>query len=114
MAVMVFNIMVSSLHKDQYDYISVILYVVSLAVNSWIKLNLIPPTPFFQFQVWQQFSQETGHCITTKLQLYHTSSHRGRGVWHLQYLEWGDQGCPHNVGHFLGWFYSQYTTPCNY
>jgi len=61
--------------------------------------------------VWRQFSQETGHCITTKLQLYHTSSHRGRGVWHLQYLEWGDQGCPHNVGHFLGWYYSQ-TTSC--
>ncbi|GFG28724.1 hypothetical protein Cfor_06005 [Coptotermes formosanus] len=57
-----------------------------------------------EFQVWRQFSQETGHCITTKLQLYHTSSRRGRGVWHLQYLEWGDQGCPHNVGHFLGAF----------
>ncbi|XP_069702508.1 tyrosine-protein phosphatase non-receptor type 14 [Periplaneta americana] len=55
-----------------------------------------------EFQVWRQFSQETGHCITTKLRLYHTSSRRVKGVWHLQYLEWGDQGCPHSVGHFLG------------
>ncbi|KAJ9582474.1 hypothetical protein L9F63_003167, partial [Diploptera punctata] len=55
-----------------------------------------------EFQVWRQFTQETGHCVTTKLRLYHTSSRRVRGIWHLQYLEWGDQGCPHNVGHFLG------------
>ncbi|PSN40910.1 hypothetical protein C0J52_12454 [Blattella germanica] len=53
-------------------------------------------------EVWRQFTQETGHCITTKLRLYHTPSRRVRGVWHLLYLEWGDQGCPHNVGHFLG------------
>ncbi|XP_049955648.1 tyrosine-protein phosphatase non-receptor type 14 [Schistocerca serialis cubense] len=55
-----------------------------------------------EFQIWQQFSQETGHCVTTKLRLIHTSSRRVRGVWHLQYVEWGDQGCPLNVGHFLG------------
>lgn len=54
------------------------------------------------FQVWRQFSQETGHCITTKLRLYHSSSRRVRGVWHLQYMEWGEQGCPLSVGHFLG------------
>nr|CAD7392761.1 unnamed protein product [Timema cristinae] len=55
-----------------------------------------------EYQVWHQFSQETGHCITTKLRLYHAPSRRARGVWHLQYPEWGDQGCPSSVGHFLG------------
>ncbi|XP_034253094.1 tyrosine-protein phosphatase non-receptor type 14 isoform X1 [Thrips palmi] len=54
------------------------------------------------FQVWWQFSQEMGHCVTTKLRLFHAATRRVRGVWHLQYPEWGDQGCPNNVGHFLG------------
>ncbi|XP_063225747.1 tyrosine-protein phosphatase non-receptor type 14 isoform X2 [Bacillus rossius redtenbacheri] len=55
-----------------------------------------------EFQVWRQFSQETGHCVTTRLRLYHVPSCRMRAVWHLQYSEWGDQGCPPSVGHFLG------------
>ncbi|XP_075228092.1 protein tyrosine phosphatase non-receptor pez isoform X2 [Lycorma delicatula] len=55
-----------------------------------------------EFEVWGQFCQETGHCVTTKLRVYHAPSRRSRGVWHLQYSEWGDQGCPHTVPHFLG------------
>ncbi|XP_039288581.1 tyrosine-protein phosphatase non-receptor type 14 isoform X4 [Nilaparvata lugens] len=55
-----------------------------------------------EFEVWGQFSQETGHCVTTKLRLYHAPTRRSRGVWHLQYSEWGDQGCPKTVPHFLG------------
>ncbi|KAJ1532099.1 hypothetical protein ONE63_000728 [Megalurothrips usitatus] len=54
------------------------------------------------FQVWWQFSQEMGHCVTTKLRLFHAATRRVRGVWHLQYPEWGDQGCPNSVSHFLG------------
>lgn len=55
-----------------------------------------------QFQVWSQFSQETGHCITTKLRVFHSSSRRVRGIWHLQYTEWVNDGCPKDVAHFLG------------
>ncbi|RZF46366.1 hypothetical protein LSTR_LSTR011150 [Laodelphax striatellus] len=55
-----------------------------------------------EFEVWGQFSQETGHCVTTKLRLYHAPTRRSRGVWHLQYCEWGDHGCPKTVPHFLG------------
>ncbi|BES93408.1 tyrosine phosphatase, non-receptor type nt6 [Nesidiocoris tenuis] len=55
-----------------------------------------------QFDVVCLFSQTTGHCGTTKLRLHHTDSRSSRGVWHLQYSEWGHQGCPNSVPHFLG------------
>lgn len=55
-----------------------------------------------QYQVWQEFSQVTDRCITSKLRLYHTASRRYRSVWHLNYSEWVDQNCPRDVAHFLG------------
>ncbi|XP_014242727.1 tyrosine-protein phosphatase non-receptor type 21 isoform X2 [Cimex lectularius] len=54
------------------------------------------------FEVLSQFSQATGHCATSKLRLQHVDSRSSRGVWHLQYTEWGHQGCPNTVPHFLG------------
>ncbi|XP_054272047.1 tyrosine-protein phosphatase non-receptor type 14 [Macrosteles quadrilineatus] len=57
---------------------------------------------FGELEVYRQLSQETGHCVTSKLRLYHSPSHRSRGIWLLQYSEWGDHGCPTAVSHFLG------------
>lgn len=54
------------------------------------------------FQIWSQFSQETGHCVTTKLRVFHSPTRRVRSVWHLQYNEWMNDGCPKDVAHFLG------------
>ncbi|KAK9511873.1 hypothetical protein O3M35_000446 [Rhynocoris fuscipes] len=54
------------------------------------------------FEVMCQFSQSTGHCATSKLLLHHLDSRSSRSVWHLQYTEWGHQGCPNTVPHFLG------------
>ncbi|XP_045482953.1 tyrosine-protein phosphatase non-receptor type 14 isoform X2 [Harmonia axyridis] len=54
------------------------------------------------FQVWWEFSQTTGHCVTSKIRLCHVSSRRYRILWHLHYSDWGDQGCPLSVAHFLG------------
>nr|XP_022905804.1 tyrosine-protein phosphatase non-receptor type 21 [Onthophagus taurus]XP_022905805.1 tyrosine-protein phosphatase non-receptor type 21 [Onthophagus taurus] len=54
------------------------------------------------YQVWWEFSQKTGHCITSKVRLCHVTSRRYRTLWHLHYTDWGDQGCPHSVAHFLG------------
>lgn len=54
------------------------------------------------FQVLWEFSQKTGHCITSKVRLCHVSSRRYRTIWHLHYTDWGEQGCPHSVAHFLG------------
>ncbi|VVC24349.1 Hypothetical protein CINCED_3A016831 [Cinara cedri] len=57
---------------------------------------------FGEYHVWLQFTQETGHCVTSKLKLQHNSSRRSRSVWHLRYDQWVDQDCPRDVSHFLG------------
>lgn len=58
---------------------------------------------FFQdYQIWWEFSQKTGHCVTSKVRLCHVGSRRYRTIWHLNYTEWGEQGCPNSVSHFLG------------
>jgi len=63
------------------------------------KMN---PTVGLQFQVWREFSQETGHCLTSRLRLVNSDSRRSRSIWHLQYCAWGDHGCPSSPAHFLG------------
>ncbi|XP_066904101.1 tyrosine-protein phosphatase non-receptor type 21 isoform X3 [Halyomorpha halys] len=55
-----------------------------------------------KFEVMCQFSQATGHCATSKLRIQDVDSKSFRGIWHLQYTEWGHQGCPNAVPHFLG------------
>ncbi|XP_067620621.1 tyrosine-protein phosphatase non-receptor type 21 [Eurosta solidaginis] len=69
-------------------------------------LNYMPPSSnqrleFGQFQVYQEFSQTTDRCITSKLRLFHIQSRRYRSVWHLNYTNWGEQNCPREVNHFL-------------
>nr|XP_036232272.1 tyrosine-protein phosphatase non-receptor type 14 [Bactrocera oleae]XP_036232273.1 tyrosine-protein phosphatase non-receptor type 14 [Bactrocera oleae] len=69
-------------------------------------LNYMPPNSnqrleFDQFQVYQEFSQTTDRCITSKLRLFHIPSRRYRSVWHLNYTNWGEQNCPLEVNHFL-------------
>ncbi|KAL1491998.1 hypothetical protein ABEB36_012508 [Hypothenemus hampei] len=54
------------------------------------------------YQVWWEFSQKTGYCITSKIRLCQVISRRYRTMWHLHYTDWGDQGCPNSVSHFLG------------
>ncbi|KAF5273418.1 hypothetical protein FQA39_LY07435 [Lamprigera yunnana] len=54
------------------------------------------------YQIWWEFSQKTGHCITSKIRLCHVTSRRYRTLWHLHYTDWGEHGCPHSVAHFLG------------
>lgn len=54
------------------------------------------------YQIWWEFSQKTGHCITSKIRLCHVTSRRYRTLWHLHYTDWGEHGCPQSVAHFLG------------
>ncbi|XP_025834332.1 tyrosine-protein phosphatase non-receptor type 14 [Agrilus planipennis] len=54
------------------------------------------------YQIWWEFSQKTGHCITSKVRLCQVTSRRYRTLWHLHYTDWGEHGCPHSVAHFLG------------
>jgi tyrosine-protein phosphatase non-receptor type 14/21 len=55
-----------------------------------------------EYQVWWEFSQNSGNCVTSKIRLCHVTSRRYRTLWHMHYTDWGDQGCPHSVSHFLG------------
>lgn len=55
-----------------------------------------------EFQIWWEFSQSTGYCITSKIRLCHVTSRRYRTLWHLHYSDWDDQGCPRSIAHFLG------------
>lgn len=80
---------------------------VYLLVQLSNELSYIPQSSercleYGQYQVWREFSQETDRCTTSKLRVYHTQSRRYRSVWHIMYNEWGDQNCPRDVGHFLG------------
>ncbi|XP_037927789.1 tyrosine-protein phosphatase non-receptor type 21 [Teleopsis dalmanni] len=79
---------------------------VYLIVQLSEELSYIPPNTnqsveFGQFQVYQEFSQTTDRCITSKLRLYHVQSRRYRSVWHLNYTDWAEQNCPREVNHFL-------------
>lgn len=79
---------------------------VYLIVQLSDEINYIPPTSdkcdYGQYHVYQEFSQDTGRCITSKLRLFHAQSKRYRSVWHLKYTNWAEQNCPPEVEHFLG------------
>ena len=80
---------------------------VYLIVQLSDESNYIPSTSdkcldYGSYQVWQEFSQNTGRCITSKLRIYHAQSRRYRSVWHLKYVNWAEQNCPPDVEHFLG------------
>ncbi|XP_030555416.1 tyrosine-protein phosphatase non-receptor type 21 [Drosophila novamexicana] len=68
---------------------------------SYIPLSSQEGMEFGHFQVYQEFSQTTDRCTTSKLRLYHAPSRRYRSVWHLQYADWAEQNCPRDVNHFL-------------
>lgn len=80
---------------------------VYLIVQLSDEVNYVPVSSekcmdYGQYQVFQEFSQNTGRCITSKLRLHHTQSRRTRSVWHLKYDNWAEQNCPSDVEHFLG------------
>lgn len=80
---------------------------VYLIVQLSDESNYIPATSnkcldYGQYQVYQEFSQSTGRCVTSKLRIFHAPSKRYRSVWHLKYTNWAEQNCPPDVEHFLG------------
>lgn len=80
---------------------------VYLIVQLSDESNYIPVTSnkcldYGQYQVYQEFSQSTGRCVTSKLRIFHAPSKRYRSVWHLKYTNWAEQNCPPDVEHFLG------------
>ncbi|XP_055381871.1 tyrosine-protein phosphatase non-receptor type 14 [Condylostylus longicornis] len=70
------------------------------------ELNYIPPdtkksVDCGQFQIYQEFSQRTDRCTTSKLRIYHQQTKRQRSVWHLNFADWAEQSCPREVNNFL-------------
>ena len=55
------------------------------------------------FRINKQFTSPSsnGAYTTSTLTLSHAPSGRTRTIWHLQYTDWGDTGCPTNVRSYL-------------
>lgn len=55
-----------------------------------------------QYEVTMKFSKNSGPYTTCGLILRHTKLKKERLVWHLQYTDWPDHGCPEDPHGFLG------------
>ncbi|XP_064621879.1 tyrosine-protein phosphatase non-receptor type 21-like [Lineus longissimus] len=56
---------------------------------------------FGEFQVSLKFSNDSLCYVTNGLNLKHKGSGKERMIWHLQYTDWPDHGCPDDVHGFL-------------
>ncbi|KAI5614981.1 tyrosine-protein phosphatase non-receptor type 21 isoform X2 [Silurus asotus] len=56
-----------------------------------------------KFKVTTKFRTDSGCYATTGLKVKHLLSGQERTVWHLQYTDWPEQGCPEYVQGFLAY-----------
>ncbi|XP_074654164.1 tyrosine-protein phosphatase non-receptor type 21-like [Tubulanus polymorphus] len=56
---------------------------------------------FGDYQVTLQFSNDSLCFVTNGINLQHIPSQQERLIWHLQYTDWPDHGCPEDVHGFL-------------
>uniref|UniRef100_A0A3Q3F8I5 protein-tyrosine-phosphatase n=1 Tax=Labrus bergylta TaxID=56723 RepID=A0A3Q3F8I5_9LABR len=56
-----------------------------------------------KFKVTTKFRTDSGCYATTGLKVKHLLSGQERTVWHLQYTDWPEQGCPEYVPGFLSY-----------
>nr|XP_054759367.1 tyrosine-protein phosphatase non-receptor type 21-like [Lytechinus pictus] len=68
---------------------------------------------FGPFRVIAQFSNDSGCYITSGLTLRHLPSGEQRTVWHLQYNDWPNKGCPNDVHGFLS-FLEEFQSVCRH
>lgn len=61
-----------------------------------------------KFKVTTKFRTDSGCYATTGLKVKHLLSGQERTVWHLQYTDWPDHGCPEDVQGFLCKFFSSH------
>ncbi|RXG69253.1 Tyrosine-protein phosphatase non-receptor type 14, partial [Armadillidium vulgare] len=54
-----------------------------------------------QFRIYRKHSTKSGFHVTSRLQLVQMSQRKSRSVWHLQFTDWADHGCPEDVHSFL-------------
>lgn len=56
-----------------------------------------------KFKVTTKFRTDSGYYATTGLKVKHLLSGQERTVWHLQYTDWPEQGCPEYVQGFISY-----------
>lgn len=54
-----------------------------------------------EFQIIRNFSMSSPTYITCSLSLCHLISCQQRTIWHIQYTDWPDHSCPHDVQGFI-------------
>uniref|UniRef100_A0A665WCC8 Tyrosine-protein phosphatase non-receptor type n=1 Tax=Echeneis naucrates TaxID=173247 RepID=A0A665WCC8_ECHNA len=54
-----------------------------------------------RFKITTRFRTESGCYATTGLKIKHLLTGQERTVWHLQYTDWPDHGCPEDLKGFL-------------
>ena len=55
-----------------------------------------------EFKIVKKFASDSSSAYTTStLHVTHVPTKRVRSVWHLQYADWSDHGCPSEVGTYL-------------
>lgn len=57
---------------------------------------------FGQFEVTLLFCNDSLCYITNRISVVHLPTKKERQVWHLQYTDWPDHGCPEDMYGFLG------------
>ncbi|KAL5008966.1 hypothetical protein ScPMuIL_014547 [Solemya velum] len=57
---------------------------------------------FGDFEVILQFCNSSLCYMTNRISIHHLPSKKERQVWHLQYTDWPDHGCPDDMYGFLG------------
>ena len=57
---------------------------------------------FGEYLVWKKFGSVSGPYTTHTLILRHIPSAKERTIFHIQYTDWPDHGCPEDIHGFLG------------
>lgn len=54
-----------------------------------------------RFKITTRFRTDSGCYATTGLKMKHLLSGQERTIWHLQYTDWPEHGCPEDLKGFL-------------
>ncbi|XP_066983162.1 tyrosine-protein phosphatase non-receptor type 14 isoform X1 [Macrobrachium rosenbergii] len=54
-----------------------------------------------QYRVYRKHSTVTGSHVTSRLQIVHVPTRKTRTIWHLQFTDWADHGCPEDTQGFI-------------
>ncbi|XP_071523847.1 tyrosine-protein phosphatase non-receptor type 14 isoform X2 [Panulirus ornatus] len=54
-----------------------------------------------QYRIFRKHSTVSGSHITSRLQVVHLPARKTRTIWHLQFTDWADHGCPEDIMGFI-------------